>query len=206
MISPILILFGASLGISMAAPPGPITAMIIQKSKTSSRSGFVVGLGAMTADFSLMLMVIILRNTVNLHPFYNLLYFVGGAYFIFLGISIIKKINKPIEPDLSEDTSKNGYFLGLFAGIFNPMQIGWWLTAGISILNAQGIVPFVFFYPGIALYLLVFTPLIYKSYGKWGESFEKGASVFSTIILFSFGFYFLLLLTQNLNLINVMQL
>ena len=91
-----------------------------------------------------------------------------------------------------------GYLKGFLTGMMNPLQIGWWITAGISVMNSQGIEPFYFFYPGIILYLIIFSIIVKKSYLKWGIKFEMAASVFSSAILFIFGIYFFLILAVNL--------
>ncbi len=46
---------GLLLGYSLAVPPGPMNALIAAWSLRSFRHGFTVGVGAMSADFLLML-------------------------------------------------------------------------------------------------------------------------------------------------------
>lgn len=43
--------FGLALGLSLAAPPGPVNSVIASESLRSKIHGVSVGLGAMTADF-----------------------------------------------------------------------------------------------------------------------------------------------------------
>src|SRR2546422_7021558 len=56
------ILAGAGIGLSLAAPPGPVNAIIASQTVTRSwRAGFLVGVGATTAD------TIFLRVSVVAH-------------------------------------------------------------------------------------------------------------------------------------------
>ncbi len=202
MLTIFTVLAGTSLGISMAAPPGPITAMIVDRSRSSVKSGLLVGFGAMTADFILMIFVLYLRNSINLSSIYDELYAIGGIYFIILGFSILKNLpDTQNEVKLPSEHNYFGYLKGFATGMMNPLQIGWWLTAGISVMNNQGIEPFYFFYPGIILYLFIFSIIVKKSYLKWGIKFEMAASIFSSAILFIFGFYFFFILAVNLNIV-----
>ncbi len=201
------VIAGTSLGVSMAAPPGPITAMIVDRARASVKKGMLVGLGAMTADFMLMIFVLYLRNSVNFSFFYDELYGIGGAYFIILGVSILRNLPEAgIDQKMKNEQSYYGYIRGFATGIMNPLQIGWWLTAGISVINSEGVAPFYFFYPGITLYLIVFSIIVKKSYLKWGIKFEMAASLFSVGILFIFGIYFFLILAMNLNLVSLVYI
>ena len=42
---------------------------------------------------------------------------------------------RPIKMKEPASNADFSYFKGLFTGILNPMQIGWWLTAGLSIIE-----------------------------------------------------------------------
>src|SRR5438128_12036753 len=58
------VLAGTGIGLSLAAPPGPVNAIIASQTVTRSwRAGFLVGIGATTAD-TILLAVFILAYSV----------------------------------------------------------------------------------------------------------------------------------------------
>ena len=62
----LIALLGVFLGFSMAAPPGPINSMIIDRSTKSFYEGAKIGFGAMTADFIFMILVFFFQKSVYL--------------------------------------------------------------------------------------------------------------------------------------------
>ena len=191
MISALIIFTGLVLGISMAAPPGPVMTMIMKKSLRSVTSGFLVGMGAMTADIILLAIVIFLRKIVNLTKFEPITFLLGGIYFIYLALKIGTELKNKNVQESPENIKDFSYFKGLITGILNPMQIGWWLTAGLSILEAEGISPFYFFYVGIVIYVYFLCLLIYRSHKKFQERVSLFVNVFSVFVLLGFGAYFI---------------
>ncbi|MGP6206855.1 LysE family translocator [Cuniculiplasma sp. SKW3] len=186
------ILFGAFLGISMAAPPGPVMAMMFARSKVSVKSGFLVAMGAMTADITLMLIVLFFRSVIDLKKFESPIFLLGGLYFVYLGFKMLRVLNKG--GSLMEDSSvevKGNYYKGLSTGLVNPMQISWWLTAGLSVMEGFGVSPFYFFYAGIVIYTYSICYIINRSFLKFGQKFSLVIDTMSTIILLGFGIYFI---------------
>jgi len=55
-------LAGMALGLSIAAPPGPVNAMIAFQSTRSPLRGFLVGLGAMTSDATFLFITYHMRQ------------------------------------------------------------------------------------------------------------------------------------------------
>jgi threonine/homoserine/homoserine lactone efflux protein len=191
MISLFIVITGLFLGLSMAAPPGPVMAMILKKSMDSVKSGFLIGMGAMTADLILLAIVYTLNKSVNLKSIMPEVFLLGGLYFIYLSLNIFLELTGK-RRDTNQTTKENSSYLkGLTTGILNPMQIGWWLTAGLSILDTEGITPYYFFYMGIIIYVYVICILINKSYGKFEKKVSYSVNIFSILILFTFGLYFI---------------
>ncbi len=185
------ILIGLILGVSMAAPPGPVMTVIMKKSLGSVKAGFLVGMGAMTADLILLILVLLLKNYVDLKAYEPLTFILGGLYFIYLALKILSEvINKDVESRL-ESSADFSYLKGLFTGILNPMQIGWWLTAGLGIIEADGISPFYFFYIGIIVYVYLLCLVIYKTHARYQEKVSFVVNIFSIFVLLGFGSYFI---------------
>lgn len=191
MLSIVLIAFtGIVLGISMAAPPGPVMTIIMNRSLIRVRSGFLVGMGAMTADIILLAIVYELNDIINFSTVEPYIFLIGGIFFLYLSYMIFYKRN---ENDIgtTDRSGKNSYLKGLAIGIVNPMQIGWWLTAGLGILRTEGITPYYFFYGGIIVYVFLFSLLINRAFIKFGPRLKTGISLFSIVVLLGFAFYFL---------------
>ncbi len=203
----LVVLLGASLGVSMAAPPGPVMAMMFSRSRTSVLSGFLVAMGAMTADFCLMVTIILFRDLVDISSLEWAIYLLGGIYFTYLGYKMIRTLIKGQSQIPDENIRENGsYWKGLTTGLVNPMQISWWLTAGLSIISRFGVSPFVFFYIGIILYTYFVCYIINRSYVRFGEKLAVIIDLFSSIILLIFGFYFIFQFALNINILPSLYL
>ncbi len=161
----------------MAAPPGPVNAIMANEALRSKLHGSSVGFGAMTADFIFFLITFEIREIIP-ESFFIIFYFVGGGLMIFLSYVTLKA-------KVSNRSKKGNYFTGLAMGITNPYQISWWLTVGLFMINTFGISIIPFFFVGIIIWIFVFT----SSINRLGNKYAKYVKIFSFIILLSFGIY-----------------
>ncbi|ARM76096.1 LysE family translocator [Acidianus manzaensis] len=171
---------GIFIGLSMAAPPGPVNAIIANEALISKLHGSAVGLGAMTADFIFFLITYFLRNII---PYFvvHWFYIFGGLLMIYLAYSITK--SKP-----SNRSKKGNYLTGLLMGISNPYQITWWLTVGLFMVNEFNIAIIPSFFGGIIIWIVSF-PLVIN---KIGNRYANYIKIFSIIVLVGFGIYMLI--------------
>lgn len=183
-----LILLGVALGISLAGPPGPVTSVIVLRARSSALSGFLVGLGAMTADFILMILVFLFYGEISGYHIDLILYPVGAGIF-FLMAALILQGNEPSSAVLLG----NGYILGLEMGIVNPFQIAWWAGAGLSVLGTFGIFPFYFLFLGIILWISFLSISINRSVLKYGRKLSQAIRFVSAAIQIGFSATFLYL-------------
>jgi threonine/homoserine/homoserine lactone efflux protein len=161
----------------MAAPPGPINAIMANESLRSKLHGSSVGFGAMTADFIFFLITFEVRKFIP----ENLLvvfYFIGGGLMIFLSYATLKA-------KVGNRSKKGNYFTGLIMGITNPYQISWWITVGLFMINEFGISIILPFFVGIIIWIFAFTTFI----NRLGNKYAKYVKIFSFIILLAFGLY-----------------
>ena len=181
---------GIVLGISLAAPPGPITAMIVEKASQSALSGVSVGFGAMSADFIMLIIVLSLGYTVALSRHDEIVYLAGAVAFFLMAYLIARSDNSsaPIH------RRSSGYLSGLLVGIVNPFQIIWWFTAGLGFYEKFSYYPFIFLFVGITIWLFTLGYLIRFSVIKFGKKVKGITKGFSTIVLIAFGIYFMLLI------------
>ncbi len=176
----ISILLGIILGLSMAAPPGPVNAIILNESLKSKIHGSSVGLGAMTADVIFYFISYNFRNFIP-KDFLKVVYLAGGILLIIISTLIIKSKS-------TINTSPGGnYITGLIMGLTNPYQITWWLTIGIFMLENLGIFSIIGFFIGIVIWITIF-PSISNKYVK---EYSKYVKILSFIIILAFGFYIL---------------
>lgn len=179
-------LIGTLLGISLAAPPGPVTAMIVRKAASSVWKAFSIGLGAMTADLTLMLIVFFLRSEIDFTNYDRYIYLVGALFLFFIAFEIYKNQTS------DSDQTSGSYLRGLTVGLVNPMQVGWWLSVGLSFLAAFGYTVFYFLFVGIAIWVLALSYLIKIGVRAYGEAAQKATRLVSVALLLAFGIYFAL--------------
>ncbi|WP_236753570.1 LysE family transporter [Acidianus sp. HS-5] len=161
----------------MAAPPGPVNAIMANEALRSKIHGSSVGFGAMTADFIFFLITFEIRKFIP-ESFLTIFYFIGGGLMLFLSYATLKA-------KVSNRSKKGNYFTGLAMGITNPYQISWWLTVGLFMINNFGISIIPSFFGGIVIWIFIFT----TSINRLGSKYAKYVKIFSFIILLSFGVY-----------------
>ena len=171
----------------MAAPPGPINSLMIERSIKSLYDGAKIGLGAMTADFIFMILIFAFQKTINFSYFLPIIYLAGALVFFYIAINM--KLH-PAESTINE-FSFYGYFKGLGTGLVNPYQIIWWLSAGLAIFETFGYTLFYFFFIGICLWIICITTLVHHSYLKYGEVLKKILTNFSFVVLLIFSAIFI---------------
>ncbi|WP_227354686.1 LysE family translocator [Haladaptatus salinisoli] len=192
---------GVVLGLSLAAPPGPMNAVIAEESVLRGwRSGFFAGLGAMTADacfFVLALagVVAVVRDAPLVR---GLMVGVGGLLMLYFAYGAAKDATATFTADAVEEDAK-GFRKAFALAITNPYQIIWWLTAGVGLLDpgrfgalaglpgelavtTGGPVIVASFFAGIALWITGF-PAALVAAGKRVDSFAPAVAYLSAGVL-----------------------
>ena len=183
----VIIPLGIFLGFSMAAPPGPINSLMMERSIKSQFDGSKIGLGAMTADFIFMVLIFAFQKTVNFSYFLPIIYLAGALVFVYIAINMKFHSEEP----KSNINTFYGYFKGLGTGLVNPYQIIWWLSAGLAIFETFGYTLFYFFFIGILIWIISITTLVHYSYMKYGEVLKRIITDFSSIVLLIFSAIFI---------------
>ncbi|MES0360716.1 MAG: LysE family translocator [Anaerolineales bacterium] len=125
-----IILQGILIGVTIAAPVGPIGILCIRRTLAEGRlAGFISGLGAATADamygaiaaFGLTFISIFLIN----QSFWLRLF--GGSFLIYLGIKTFLTVPSKetgLDPQSSKDANLISYYVStLFLTLTNPLTI-----------------------------------------------------------------------------------
>jgi threonine/homoserine/homoserine lactone efflux protein len=201
-------LAGLLLGLSLAAPPGPMNAIIAEESVLRGwSSGFRAGLGAMSADACFFLVALagvatVLQNAPTVRAG---MMAVGGVLMCYFAVGAARNAR---ESFVSRDVSDSAGFRKTFALSFtNPYQILWWLTVGVTLLD-PGTLAFatpilgelavetgslaiiVGFFVGIALWITTF-PLALVRVGERIDGFAPLVAGASALVLAGFGVLFL---------------
>jgi threonine/homoserine/homoserine lactone efflux protein len=181
-------LLGTLYGISLAAPPGPILAMMAQRTIISYLNGISVGFGAMTADFIFMIITLLLYGFIKNLPLFPF-YIIGSLFMMFLIYSSLKSTKNEFKR--GNEKSSNSYLLGLGIALVNPLQIGWWLTAGLTFISLFGIISVVGFFTGIIIWVLFFAFIVRKGYSINRGIASLAIKIFSIGTFFFFASYFM---------------
>lgn len=139
MSDPLTFVAGVVFGVALAAPPGPMNAVIAQESVTHGwRSGFRAGLGAMTADLCFfggaLLGVVAL---IEQHPvFRGVMLAIGGVLMLVFAYGAVSALRTGSEFSVQrEETTGRGFRKAFGLAITNPYQVLFWLTVGTALLD-----------------------------------------------------------------------
>jgi threonine/homoserine/homoserine lactone efflux protein len=181
--------FGLLLGFSLTIPPGPMNAFIASQSVRSLREGIAAGLGAMSADLVLGVLVYGLHSTLDLTAGLRWIYLIGAAVMVYLGTELVRG-SKSAAPPETRGTRTYSKALGL--GVSNPFQIVWWLTAGLAFAYFGGWVLFVGLFGAIAVWIVVFPWILHTGTERRPEV-GRVVVVVAGAVIFVFAGYFLYL-------------
>ena len=181
--------FGLALGFSLTIPPGPMNAFILARAVRSLREGVTAGLGAMSADLVLGVVVYSLRSVLDLSSELRWVYLIGAAMMVYLGVSLLRTSAGPAP---EETAGLRTYTSALGLGLSNPFQIVWWLTAGLAFAYFGGLVLFVGLFGAIAVWIVVFPWAVHRGTERRPE-LAQAVIVGSALVIFGFAAYFLVL-------------
>ncbi len=200
---------GIILGLSLAAPPGPMNAVIAEESVLRGwRSGFFAGLGAMTADacFFVLALAGVITVVREASLVRGLMVGVGGLLMLYFAYGAAKDATATFTAD-AVDQDARGFRKAFALAITNPFQIIWWLTAGVGLLDpgqfdvlsglpghltvsTGGPIIIVGFFAGIACWITGF-PAALSAAGKRVDSLAPAVAYISAGILALAGVSFL---------------
>ena len=130
------LLAGVAFGLALAAPPGPMNAIIAEESVVRGwTAGFRAGLGAMTADIVFFVLALVGAVTVvERYPtLRGAMVTVGGLLMLYFAVGAVKSTRATLTGDA--DGESNGFSKAFVLALSNPYQILFWLTVGIALLD-----------------------------------------------------------------------
>ncbi|TYR80567.1 amino acid transporter [Priestia megaterium] len=153
------------LGVSLAAPVGPINIEMIKRGITGGFwSSWFVGLGGMTADILFMLLILVgLTSFIELQPVTLCLYAVGFFMLSYVGI---KSITQALSTSFLITTDRNeiegsSYITGLLIALTNPLNIVFWFGVFGSTLS-ETIINHSWLYVFLYSFFIIFGILIWN--------------------------------------------
>jgi threonine/homoserine/homoserine lactone efflux protein len=182
------ILAGVGIGLSLAAPPGPVNAIIASHTVTRSwRAGFLVGMGATTADTIFLALSVLARTAIaGIEPLVPFIALLGAAVMVFFAWTAIrawKRADDLLEPQPEEHAKS--YATGLSVNITSPYPILWWLTAGLVLLNQLGPAVLIGFFGGLFLWITAFPLALREAHRRISRTYHA-VLLFSIICLLGF--------------------
>ena len=182
---------GVLLALSLAAPPGPVNALIASHGVTRSwRAGFLVGLGAMTVDL-LWLAVSLLAHSylLSAKSVFPAIALLGAAVMAYLAWKTAKAWRaEPVVAVPERAVHATSYVTGVATNLTNPYSVVWWLTAGIALIDAFGPLVFVGFFAGILLWISAFPFLLRAAQQRYAQTYHV-VLAFSVAVLVVFAVY-----------------
>jgi threonine/homoserine/homoserine lactone efflux protein len=136
------VLAGVVFGLALAAPPGPMNAVIAEESVVRGwRAGFTAGLGAMTADalFFLLSLAGVVALLQRAPAVRTAMIGVGGLVMLYFAAGAVRELQRSFterEADSSAVPAEaRGFTKAFVLAVTNPYQILFWLTVGVALLE-----------------------------------------------------------------------
>ncbi|MGH9919917.1 MAG: LysE family translocator [Nitrososphaerales archaeon] len=193
-----ILLTGVVLGFSIAAPPGPVTALSTQLVVSRSwLSGWLVMLGATVADGVFFVLTYYGVARLVTPEERGVLFVLGGLLLLYLALSTVRTAGRrgagPLPPRSGRWSSAAGrspFLLGLSIGLTNPYQLGWWVAVGAGMVSEFGAKVAVGFFVGIVSWTLIFTALVHEGVRRY-QRLAPVIAYASAAIMVGFAAWFL---------------
>lgn len=191
------------LGLSLAAPIGPVNVEIIRRGLNSGfRAAFLTGCGAVSADATYLILIFFgSASFLDSQYLKIILGFAGSIILIYLGITSIKDFLRPRDflSASSQRLWKNPFAAGYILAASSPMTIVWWtgvFGATLASRTGTGTIWFAFLSCLSILWGCVIWVLCLAAVLHFGRQFVNSRitgmiSLAAGIFLCCFGLYFL---------------
>jgi threonine/homoserine/homoserine lactone efflux protein len=129
---------GAVFGLALAAPPGPMNAIIAEESVVRGwLAGFRAGLGAMSADaaFLVLAFVGVVAFVESLPLLRAAMVGVGGLLMLYFAYGAATDAEATFRDEGDPTGESKGFRKAFVLALTNPYQILFWLTVGVGLLE-----------------------------------------------------------------------
>jgi threonine/homoserine/homoserine lactone efflux protein len=131
---------GVVFGLALAAPPGPMNAVIAEEAVTNGLlAGVRTGLGALSADavFFVCSLLGVVTFVERFPTVRAAMVGVGGVLMLYFAYSAASGVGRCVTPDAESSSSRSttGFRKAFVLALTNPYQILFWLTIGVGLLR-----------------------------------------------------------------------
>jgi len=185
------LLAGFLLGLSLAAPPGPVTALMASAAaRRGPGASLGIGLGATTADATFLVLAVagaigvlaerpLLLGAVSLAGALLLAYFAWGAW------RAARAARSEPTAGPSEAAKRTGFAAGYLAAITSPFNLAWWVGPGSVLIASVGLVLVAGLFAGILSWILFFSVAVARL-GRRVRRFQEYVAYASALVLGAF--------------------
>jgi len=182
---------GLLLGYGASVPLGPINVLIMNYALQSYKRAFLIGLGAMSADITYLLLIVygligLIEGTYHM----TVISLFGGMFLLYIAFLIYKNRDQTMEDKsgLEDEPLFKVYLKGFTLTLLNPYTIGFWLSV-TTLAEQSG--QYSYLLLGLIVAIgswIIFMPLaIYQTKHLFSTSIINMFSLFSVAILGMFG-------------------
>lgn len=181
------VLIGAGLGVSLAAPPGPIFAKLgLEVSRGRNLTGFMVGVGATSADMTFFLLVAF--GILEVLPDRRVLGALGLGGVVVMNFFAYSAWKGAREPPVASEKGVSGFVGGYLLAVTSPFNWIWWLTSGVPFVALYGPTLGVGFFVAILAWVVLMVGVFH-----WGSRriarFELYVGYASAALLVAFALF-----------------
>ena len=180
-------LAGALLGLSLAAPPGPVTAIMVSASlRGRVKEAFLTACGAISADLCWLLLSIVGVLTIfHDHPrWLGVLGLAGAALLLWMAWGASTSARR----GLQDSHTPGSWKLGFFTVLTSPISLAWWLANGALLYTSWGLPGILGLFLSLFLYSALFCEA-FRWLGRRAARAALGMAYASVLVLVGFGLY-----------------
>jgi len=180
-------LAGALLGLSLAAPPGPVIAIMANAAMRGRvRESLLTAFGAISADFTwLTLAVLGAIAYLGRHPrAVGVMGLAGAALLLWMAWGTWKSARE----GLHESHTPGSWKLGYMTVLTSPFSVAWWLANGTLLFTAWGLPGIVGLFASLFGYSAAFS-YAFRWLGARTARAVVAVAYLSVVVLAGFGIY-----------------
>jgi threonine/homoserine/homoserine lactone efflux protein len=192
-----LFLQNVILGISLAAPIGPVAIEIIRRGlRFGFSSAFAVATGAAIGDAAYLLLTYFGLYGFLMNPIVKgCTLFFGALALIYLGLQCFKEVTASLDTEtLSYKKKRKLVVLGFFLAVANPISIVWWVGVfGASMASEETLLPLMSYSPiilGVIIWNIIIATILEVGSRYINNKVLRIISAAAGLSLIGFGIYF----------------
>jgi len=178
------------LGISVAAPPGPVNAAAAYQVTKSWFAALTTLLGATTADAIFFALTYYgVTRLIASGEIRDLLFLAGGFLLLYLAVVTFRSARRE-ESRQQNRRAGAPYILGLTIGLSNPFQLAWWIAVGVGMVTTFGLSIIAGFFAGIITWTISYSSLLREGIRRYRAIYPYVVYA-SAALLLGFAVWFL---------------